>query len=634
MATVERPNAPARRAPAGERSRARASKPFVAVDGEGVTLGRGHAQRHVYVLLGASTGATLERRDGIATHEALDWLIRLGRESGGILVGFAFNYDVNMILRDVPRELLAELWREGQVHVQLGERWYLLEWIPSKLFAISTDGGECLIYDVFGFFQSSFVRALETWAIGSPDYLADMKARRATFTLDELDEITTYCLAECDLLVQLMEQLRAALLEVELRPRSWLGAGAIASALLAKHKVDQHVPEARPYAVEETLLRAYFGGRTEVFRQGIFAGTVSAWDINSAYPAIAATLPSGHGSWKRERDYDPAAEWAIWRCTWELDDEVLLAPFPFRDKRAIYYPLAGEGWYHAAEVRAALAVYGDAIRISSGYVFTPADDERPFGFLPELYDYRRQLKAAGHAGEKVLKLGINSVYGKLAQGTSRDGRRPRFQDYFYAGAITAGTRARALAAAASNVDALVAIATDGLLFAGGDPELVAGDGLGAWEHTRYRDLFVAQPGMYECRSADRARTVKRTSRGFFVREIRWGALKREWRESGPFGSVTCESTRFVGLGSALARSDFSIWRTWDRGTRKLSLYSSRKFYDSGDEGELVRTLRPPSDVRPGPSDPYTPKRATIELDEEQLEWIAGTEQPDPLQGAS
>lgn len=617
------------RAPARTRARTRTrARPFVAVDGESCTIAAGE---HAFVLLQASTGAELFDPAGIDTRSAFTWLLRVGRESGGILVGFGWNYDVNMMLRDVPHEQLVELWTEGRATITLdsprwGEREFVVEWIPSKLFSIATDGAAVTVYDTFGFFQQSFVNALDSWAIAAPDIIARLKAERGAFTLADIDVIREYNAEECRLLVELMEALRTALHDVGLRPRSWLGAGAIAAALLAKHDVDKHVSQRRPATVDEDVLpRAYFGGRTEVFRQGVWNERAYAWDVNSAYPAEAIELPTALGTWRKTRRYDAGEPWAIWRVRWRLrDDDAIIAPFPFRDRRSIYYPLQGEGWYHGVEVAAALEIFGDQIEVTGGYVFTPADGSRPFAFLTDVYAERQQLKAEGHAGEKVLKLGINSVYGKLAQGNTRDGRRPRFQDYFWAGRITAGTRAKVLAAAHQGHEHLVAIATDGIVYAGGEPQLVEAKGLGGWERTVYADLFVAQPGIYYAHET-RQRGVVKHSRGFFTREIDFPKLRRTWLRDGPFGELECRSHRFVGLGSALMRSDFAVWRTWQSGTRRLSLYSARKYYDDGDAGQLARRLLPPAEVRAGVSDRYVPKNST--LDEADAEFVQGTEQP-------
>ena len=620
-------NAPARRV------RARVRTPFVAIDGESVTDERPDAHR--YVLLRTSDpAACIVNADGLSTVECLNFLLRQSAfGSKRIFVAFGLGYDVNMILRDVPKETLRELWREGSVTWDSGKYDYLLEWIPSKIFSVTASTGDfrssIKIYDVFGFFQSSFVRALETWDIGSDEFLKGMKDHRSDFTFDELETIDKYCLHECELLVELMDALRDALSDVGLQLRSWLGAGAIASALMKKNHVEKAMTPVgihRSPNIDDVILTGYYGGRTELFQQGEFARHVTARDINSAYPYQAIQLPSMVGQWRRMRQYDPSLSWAIWRVDWRMDDDVILAPFPYRRKRAITYPLSGSGYYHACEVNAALSLYPDSLRIGSGYSFEPNNpEEKPFAFIRDVYAQRKALKAQGHAGEKVLKLGINSVYGKLAQGSSRDGRIPPFQDYFWAGRITAGTRAMVLEAAAQRADELIGIATDGIMFAGLGPPIPDSSDLGGWERKSLTDFFIAQPGMYEATQEDGNRLQH--SRGFFTREIDWPALRGEWSSNGPYGIVARPSTRFVGLGSALMRKDFGIWRTWHESERVLRLYSSRKFYDDADDGMSVRRLYPPSESGSGLSDRYIPKYAPQELSEQSAEFIQGSEQP-------
>lgn len=615
------------------RTRTREPRPFVALDGEGAELADGE---HAYVCLVSSSGRSVANPAGLTTREALSFIVREGRvEPRPILVGFFFNYDVNMILRDLPRELLAELWRTGSCVWELADAAFELAWIPTKLFEINAElvtpagtvRGAAKLYDTFGFFQQSFVKACKAWGLGDRlERIEQMKARRGMFTLAELDAMTDYAIDECELLVELMNRVRDALHAVDLHPRSWLGAGAIASTLLGRENVPEHLPPVRRRpALDDAVMRAYFGGRTEVFRQGVHE-LAESWDINSAYPHAATSLPTLRGTWKRRREYEPAP-WAVWRVRWELDPGELVAPFPFRHRRAITFPLAGEGYYHAAEVAAAIDLFGDRIDVTSGYVFEPDGDELPFAFLADIYRQRQDLKAQGHAGEKVLKLGINSVYGKLAQGNARDGRRPRFQSYFWAGAITATTRARILRAIAGAPEQVVAVATDGIVFAPKGPSgLVATSGLGGWERTRYRDFFVAQPGMYHATDR-RTNTRVRHSRGFFAREVDFPKLRRTWNTFGPASSLASSSTRFVGLGSALMRTDFDIWRTWQTGERRISLYlSPRKRYVDL-EPERVKQLFPPERVAAGLSEIYVPKYTAVELDPELADWVQGGEQP-------
>src|SRR5581483_517322 len=160
------------------------SKEWLAVDGEGVT---DSDERHRYVLLCASDGSSVYRDRGIPTVTCLDFLLRARiRHPKSVLVGFGLNYDVNMMLSDLDRDALAELWETGSVEWRYAGRRYGIDWIPSKLFAVSGSGTQIRLYDVWGFFQSSFLRALEDWKVATPEQIkeiSDRKSERADFVL-------------------------------------------------------------------------------------------------------------------------------------------------------------------------------------------------------------------------------------------------------------------------------------------------------------------------------------------------------------------------------------------------------------------------------------------------------------------
>jgi hypothetical protein len=90
-----------------------------------------------------------------------------------------------------------------------------------------------------------------------------------------------------------------------------------------------------------------------------------------------------------------------------------------------------------------------------------------------------------------LKLGLNSLYGKMAQ---RSGRGP-YPDPVSAGLITAITRAKLIEAISQAPEAIVMVATDAV-FSTRPLALDVGEGLGQWEEKIWPDLFIAQPGVY------------------------------------------------------------------------------------------------------------------------------------------
>lgn len=604
-------------------------KPFIAIDGESYTIDG----EHRYVLLMDSNRRYLYDPAGLSTKKCLDFLLDLGKSA--IPVAFGLNYDVNMVLRDMGRKKLTQLWTEGKAP------WYEydLTWIPGKWFAIATGVGKnrrtIRINETFGFFQSSFVKALEKWNIPyqDADELEAMKATRSAFDQDMTKRVIAYCHSECVLLVQLMDALRDALQGTDIFLDRWIGAGSIASALLSggkkcpmftpNHVKVHHVPHTElPPEVGYASLGAYFGGRTELFQQGEFP-TVTEYDIASAYPFAALSLSSLRGTWTNT--IPPVETLAkttgLFEVQWNLPLRVSLAPFPYRYKGSrICYPLNGRGWYHGVEVAAALAHYPDYIDILDGWAFTPEDEARPFSWIPELYAYRRKLKAEGHAGEKCIKLGINSVYGKLAQGVGYRGRPPEFQSYVWAGQITAATRARMFTLAMEHPHDVLMLATDAIFYRG-NVDHPTGTNLGDLERVNLTDVFLAQPGVYH--AFNDGDEVKR-SRGFFAKEIDFDQLRQGYRDQGPHFIGRYESTRFVGAGTALMAKTLDDWRSWVTKDRKLTLYPSQKRLRDPDERPLVHL--PPEIPSPViPSQPYSPKMGGY-LDDE-VEYAQGREQP-------
>lgn len=596
---------------------------FVTFDGESFTVDG----RHWYAMIGCSTGDYVYDPDGLSTFECIDFLLRVRRKTKGAKYnGFAFNYDINMMLRDIDILDLRKLWTTGECLVRLDDgATYKLEWIPNKTFRILRlyDKLSLEISDCWGFFQSSFVRALEAWNIPDEDgAIARMKQERANFKPEDWREVLSYCLSECRLLVRLMRALESALDEARLIPARWNGAGAVAAALLQRERVADHKVDDLDYPepVYDAIMRSYFGGRVEVFQQGSFPEVVN-YDIRSAYPYEAQHLPTlVGGHFHHTTVYNPS-RFALWRVRWDIPPDCLVMPFPFRKKQAITYPSTGEGWYHASEVAAALKYYPEHIQVIEGYTFSQSHDFKPFSFIPAIFAERAELKAKGSAAEKALKLGLNSLYGKTAQGIGYKGKTPKFRSFYWAGAITAGTRARMFDLAMRSPGAAISIATDGIVFdAARAPRLETGTELGELERSEWERFFIAQPGIY--RAFDGEYEIKK-SRGFFLKEIDFDDLERGWKEDGPYYQQTQPTKRFIGLGTALHRNRLDTWGTWPDGTRVLSLYSSRKFYAS-EQPPTVRLLPPLA--LPGLSDAYTPKTRGIE-DDAPESTVQGFEQP-------
>ena len=602
---------------------------FVGIDGESDTVGKDHR----YTLLAASGTNGVQRwvydAKGLSTVRCFEFILDLPKEC--TYVAFGWNYDVNMILRDVPLKNLIQLWKTGST------RWngYSIQWIPSKLFNIRSGKGRSKrIYDVFGFFQSSFVNALKKWGFTPNGEMESMKAQRSAFDSSMKEQIIEYCLDECVQLSELMEELQIALYSVGLETKNWIGAGAIASELMKRHGVKENHEYDEGYEDEQLtkeIRRAYFGGRVELYKQGHFR-KLWDYDIISAYPSKAMYLPQlSNGQWVRVSEYEPELLWAIWDTEWSLPQSTILCPFPVRKGGDIFYPTNGRGTYHSCEVDAAKRIYGDKIQVNGGWQFIPGSDNKPFRWIPAEFEHRRKLKAEGHAGEKCLKLGLNSIYGKLAQGAGYGDKPPPFQSYFWAGYITSATRATVLDVASKGIDDLVMVATDGIFF-DKDPGIPESAGLGGLELETMDDCFVAQPGIYS--QYFDGETIGK-SRGFFNKEIDFDVLRKGFDEQGPYYIAYFKSTRFLGLGSALLTHNLDDWRKWKETERKLSLYPNRKFIKDDKPTNGYLRHWPGSMPEDHISEAYTPKPGFATMTDEELNGelaalinhIQGTEQP-------
>lgn len=559
---------------------------FVAWDGEGITFSPGSAQN--YVLFGNSSGHYIQGTN-LGTSECLSLMIRAEQaEPNAYHVAFAFTYDVNMILKDLPRERLERLHKEGFI------RWrnYRIEWRKGKWFQVSanvrseTGRNErvtCRIWDIWSFFQSSFVVALRKY-LGERKEFDEIEAgknQRGEFQWDELETmVVPYWRSELEWLVKLADRLRSYLYSADLPITQWHGPGAIASYALRKHHIAEHMAEC-PDEVNDAAMYAYAGGRFEHFKLGRIMGPVWQYDINSAYPEAISLLPSlQNGTWERVDTFDRKRRFAVYRV--RLSGPLLRASVPYplfmRDeKHCIHYPPLVEGWYWAPEV--ANIHDWEHVEILDGWVFHD-DGTYPFAWVREVYEQRREWKRIGNPCEKALKLLLNSLYGKMAQRVGWDkekGKPPKWHQLEWAGWVTSYARAKLYRAMLAAGDGLIACETDSV-FSTKKLPVTVGEGLGEWSEDVWDEVVYLQSGFRFVRSGD---DWKSAYRGMdkdsvvlsdvisFLRNV-----KLHDRTSSP-PAFHGRTTRFIGMGLAFQTSE-TRWRVWETEDRKIQIGATGK----------------------------------------------------------
>ncbi len=625
----KRPNAPKKKLYVKRDSKWE-RRSIVAWDGEGANLDDG---THIYNLLANSKENCILDANGLRTIDIFEFVLANSSDRD-INVIFGGSYDVNMILKDMPRTNLQELWSTGRTY------WldYRVLYASRKKFTVQKLKGTNIVktfvlWDVIGYFQSSFVVACQRW-LGHLDVLKDiqeMKDKRSVFKSEDIAEIVEYNKKECLLLVLLMEHLFASLDEANVQLMRYDGAGSIAAALLKMNNVRKYKGEI-PSGVNRQAQYAYSGGRIEAVKCGttIKSTSIYRYDINSAYPSACLNLPSYVGAvWKKEVEWDGSVNSMV--CVrYHFAKEAPFYPLWYRDNHgSISYPRNGYGVYWGTEINNLYKYYQEGVDfdIEWAYNCTLANDDKPFTFIEELFELRKKFKAQGSMASESLKLGLNSIYGKLVQQAGyRDGRIPTYHQLLWGGQITAFTRAKLFDAAMQAPKDVISFATDAV-FTTHELKLDCSGELGDWSFDEFQGITIVQAGVYflDCSNHHNDKDCKHCHwkvgqpKGAWYEKFRGfdkGSLERDeiikcWKDGTNYEA---NLTRFVGLGSALMATDFSCWRTWRTDKRRLDIRPTGKRIAGSrlDYHKGLRTTKACPNITPeAMSEPYA------------IEWVDG-----------
>lgn len=556
-----------------------AVKPFVGVDGEGGTLIEGSRQE--YLLLRAGEQA-VETGKPLTPWDCLAFLADLPPDV--TYVSYFFDYDVTMIVRDLPelkvKRLLDREARRSQdenkfyhfpVDVKARAGHFQIDYIPHKEFRVRRFGGPWVVINDTGtFFQASFVKTLRAWLPGSPDIekIAEGKERRNAFGAMDTYE-REYNLLEVRMLARLMENFRDVCTSLNIPVRTWQGPGNIASALFRKYNVPrksaksvvgEHVRIHLDYpAVRQMGNDAYYGGRFEACKYGIIDVPVYQYDINSAYANTYRSLPCMvHGKWEL---VDSQPDEGIYFGKIAYDDHLVnqnLGFFPIRTPHGtIQFTRTGVGVYTSPELELARK-YAVHMEWMGGYRYVPQCGCDPFHWVPELYSQRKAL--GKDVRGRVLKIALASIYGKLAQSIGD----PVYSNPVWASLITGTVRATLLEAAlqVKRGRDVIMLATDGL-FCEEPRDLSIGSQLGQWDLTIHEPgMMVVQSGLYFLPG-----TTPKTRGVPMVRLLEkkdefYAAWKHYAAHGGDVPQIPVQLRTFTGIRMAHHRGKIELAGTW------------------------------------------------------------------------
>jgi len=618
---------------------------YLGIDGEGTTDHFGPwPGKHRYVMLCAADEFgrkyIIENKKGLTTKQSLNFIVSLPHNEGTKVFAYSFGYDLTKILEDIDDPTLYKLVRpdlrrriqQGQ-KVQVPVYWpsaspqFCLNWMNGRFTVKKLEGTEIIvdsktggptvgykwskptiIHDVWKFFQGKFTVALEDWKVPDNvskeerkvilDEMREMKDKRSNFDQLSPEQIREYCFEECRYMANLSRKLTEAHIKAGIPLKNYFGAGSSAEAMMLIMKVKEHVKKARaenpvPDSVEYVQRCAFFGGRFELARIGPIPTKTFNYDISSAYPYQLTFLPCLiHGQWEHTTDRTAIVHARTALIRYTLDEPTVKrpwAPFPFRLKNgSIAFPeSSGGGWIWREEYLAGERLF-DNICFQEAWLYHCDCDCQPFKDIPKYYTLRIQIGKEGPG--IVIKLGINSNYGKTAQ--TIGGEPGTFHSWMWAGLITSGCRAQVLDAIAAHrdLDNLLMVATDGIATLeqitlgkpidtgtnwlpcpepspkdiAESPDTFKKDGnqwlvnkpLGGWEEKILeKGLFLARPGIYFPLDPTKDDIKRIRARGL-GRAAVWDNWQKiiEAYESGQPGIQIQNLSLFRGIKTSITRS--------------------------------------------------------------------------------
>jgi hypothetical protein len=618
-----------------------AARPFIMWDGEGYTTDDG---AHHYMLFGCSNDANNPLiAEDLSTTACLDYILEIERRyPDAFHVGFAFDYDVNMILKDLPSRFLRLLADYGVCHWQR----YRIQYVPGKMFRITRGKDEAkitaTIFDVFGFFHSSYVNALIKYGIATEAELARLaagKTDRPNFTFADIAEVKKYWQEEISYGPPLMDCVRDACYDNGLFITQWHGPGALASYIMRKRGVKNWKSHDLPAEVQIAIQSAFAGGRFWPARCGLLLEPIYTADINSAYIYACSLLPRlDNGTWSRviagNIDREHIARFGLYHISFDAGNRSAKFrekgapewPYPLfhRDKHSnIRWPAKVDGWYWSPEAQ--LVADMPEARFLEAWVYND-DATYPFKWAHDEFNKRLSMQSTGNPAEKVFKTGLAAIYGACARTVGWDRKTrtaPPSHELAWAGYITSWCRAEmhALAYEVWSAGGLISIDTDGVTSSVPFKRewLARGVGkeLGQWKLEEFTGILYWQSGFFWLRDAAGKWSTAKT-RGFKRGQLSFDdameALNNAIYRSGEtkHATIVRSQVKFVGFKEALRqrRGLTTKWRRWfsreweiKMGMSNTSLHVPlfcRKCRDKTFTGMHVITHIPPHDYHSQP----------------------------------
>lgn len=173
----------------------------------------------------------------------------------------------------------------------------------------------------------------------------------------------------------------------------------------------------QPRDVVIPTYKAYYGGRSEAFKRGLFDRRINVYDVNSLYPYVMKNfefpLPSSYVITPNPSPKDIDNYFGTAHFTLKCPRDMYMPFVPVLTEKLRFPCGVVKGFYDFSTIRKAIDEGYEVLDVRDGIVYH--DGFRPFKeYVETLYSARMKLKAEGNAAEIVPKICLNSTYGKFA----------------------------------------------------------------------------------------------------------------------------------------------------------------------------------------------------------------------------
>jgi len=319
------------------------------------------------------------------------------------------DYDFFAIVKGLPKEQKEDL---AHIFKTVYDN-YTITWLPNKSFSISYINHTTQFYDLWQFFRSSLDYASKKF-LGKNKLEIDVtKFDNPRYRKKYMKEIIEYCIKDAQLTAELGEYFQKMCLRIGVDFNT-----PISPAYLSQRYFSSitRIPTIKPTTPHHYAYNSYHGGRFEVFKRGYF-DIVHYADLNSAYPAeISRLYDINRGYWVKDKKVHEDATYGFMHVI-ATTFSSSVQPLPYDNNGLIIYPEMHqvEDWITLQEYKMFTDLNVAEFDVIDGVYWFPHELIRPFESIEGLYRQRLKLKEENNPLEYVVKIIMNSLYGKFFQ---------------------------------------------------------------------------------------------------------------------------------------------------------------------------------------------------------------------------